>query len=95
MIRISRPCYDKYFRCPGWAGGGLRYAKVQRCDDGHLDHAILARRLWKWRFNRCTACGIVAWPYMIRLADWRWWRAEAWLLPGRIRDWRWERQHYR
>ena len=36
-MRISRPCYDKPYRCPGWAGGGMRYAKVDRCSNGRTD----------------------------------------------------------
>ncbi len=35
-MRISRGCYDKYHRCPGWAGGGNKYAKVDRCNNGRL-----------------------------------------------------------
>lgn len=34
--RLSRPCYDKAHRCPGWAGGGGRSAKQSRCDGGRI-----------------------------------------------------------
>ena len=38
MRRISRPCYDKPHRCPGWAGGGAKYPKgyESRCDNGSI-----------------------------------------------------------
>ena len=77
-FRISRPCYDKYHRCPGWAGGGLRYAKVRRCDGGHLRYYNEKRlnRLWKWRLNRCPQCRVTVLPYHVRWLDWRWWRSE-------------------
>lgn len=44
-MRISRPCYDKPHRCPGWAGGGVRSAKVDRCkgDGGY----VRTRPRWK------------------------------------------------
>lgn len=70
-MRISRPCYDKYYRCPGWAGGGTRYAKKDRCDGGHLDYKIMDKAIWKWRFNRCDRCDVVTLPYVVRYVDWR------------------------
>jgi hypothetical protein len=30
----SRPCYNKPHRCPGWVGGGMTSAMVDRCPDG-------------------------------------------------------------
>lgn len=43
-IRISRPCYDKPHRCPGWAGGGCLGAKEDRCtgDGGY----VVTRARW-------------------------------------------------
>lgn len=32
-INISRPCYDKPHRCPGWAGGGCLSARESRCTE--------------------------------------------------------------
>jgi hypothetical protein len=63
-------------RCPGWAGGGMRYAKVDRCDNGRLrdpkrEH-IYEGRSWRWRFNRCDTCDVLVLPYMIRYVDPRW-----------------------
>jgi hypothetical protein len=76
-MRLSRPCYDKMHRCPGWAGGGMRYAKVDRCADGRLhdpkrEH-IYEGRWWRWRFNRCDTCDVLVLPYVIRYVDPRWW----------------------
>ena len=34
--KLSRPCYDKPHRCPGWAGGGWTYGGVQHCHDGSI-----------------------------------------------------------
>lgn len=76
-MRISRPCYDKIRRCPGWAGGGMRFAKVDRCDNGMLDSALYGRRCWRWRLNRCPACGVLVLPYAIRWIDPSWWRYRA------------------
>ena len=71
-MRISRPCYDKYHRCPGWNGGGTRSARTQRCDGGYLG-AAYERRAWKWRLYRCPKCGVRVLPWMIRYLDWRYW----------------------
>ncbi len=72
-MRLSRPCYDKPHRCPGWAGGGMRYAKVSRCDSGSLSDDMYARTAWKWRLNRCATCGVHVLPFVIRYLDPRWW----------------------
>lgn len=93
-MRISRPCYDKMHRCPGWAGGGWFYAKVDRCTySGSLGYEIYDGRLWRWRFNRCKQCGLLVWPYMVRWLEWRswtWWARTA--IGWRVRDWWWDRR---
>ena len=82
MVRVSRPCYDKPWRCPGWAGGGMRYARRSRCNGGHM-------RGWQpddgahpaWRFHRCDTCDVLTWPYITRWLDWRWlagWASMMW-----------------
>lgn len=76
-MRISRPCYDKPHRCPGWAGGGDRYAKVQRCKGGHLETGMYEKRLWRWRFNRCDTCDVLALPYAVQYFGPWWWRYTA------------------
>jgi hypothetical protein len=85
-VRISRACYDKPRRCPGWAGGGLHYAKVDRCDDGYLrgwDEPGRAR--WP---TRCPKCKVWVLPYATRWMDPSWW--VLWVVPDRyraVRDW--------
>lgn len=88
ILRISRPCYDKYHRCPGWAGGGMRHAKVQACDGGYITYPQEGDKLartWKWRFNRCPKCRVLVLPYMVRWLDWRWyqWKVSSWLITAR------------
>jgi len=72
-VRLSRPCYDKPHRCPGWAGGGDRYAKIQRCEGGHLND-LYEKRLWRLRFNRCDTCDVLVLPYAIQYFGPWWWR---------------------
>lgn len=73
--RVSRPCYDKLRRCPGWAGGGTRSARVRRCDNGFLrtydEDGMLP--FWRLRFYRCPKCGVLVLPYMTRWLDYRYW----------------------
>lgn len=89
MPRISRPCYDKGHRCPGWAGGGVRFAKVRRCVDGRgrlvgwQDGSLYAGRFWQLRLNRCDTCGMVVLPFAVRWVDPSmifWW-------PLKVRGW--------
>lgn len=65
-MRLSRPCYDKPWRCPGWAGGGMKYAKVDHCDNGRM---LGWRGDLRWphlRFHRCDTCNVVTWPSALR-----------------------------
>jgi len=75
-VRLSRPCYDKMHRCPGWAGGGLRSAKVDHCDDGRLvggrEGTLYEGMFWRLRFNRCDTCDVLVLPYVVRYVDPRW-----------------------
>jgi hypothetical protein len=75
-MRLSRPCYDKITRCPGWNGGGPKFARRQRCDNGHIltyDPATdLPLRGWLWRFLHCDTCDVVTWPYMTRYLSVPW-----------------------
>lgn len=95
-MRLSRGCYDKYHRCPGWVGGGPRYAKVHRCDNGHIQVDYDAV-LWKWRFWPCNTCDVVVWPWMTRwLSPWQWWHGlRRWArdeVDFVVDDWRWSRR---
>lgn len=84
LMRISRPCYDKYHRCPGRNGGGMHYAKVQRCERGMLDYP--QGFWWRFKFNRCAECKVIVFPWAIRYADWTWLRREPSRLMQRIKD---------
>ncbi len=64
-MRLSRPCYDKPWRCPGWAGGGMRYAKRDRCEDGRM-HGWDGQRWPHLRFHRCDTCDVITIPYALR-----------------------------
>lgn len=87
MIRLSRGCYDKFHRCPGRAGGGSKYAKVQRCADGRIQVGY-DDKWWAWKFWPCDECNVVVWPYHLRkLSPW-WLKYE---LGRRYRNWRYER----
>lgn len=80
-MRLSRPCYDKAHRCPGWAGGGMRFASPARCAGGSLrDGRYYEGRLWRWRFNRHD-CGVLVLPYVVRWVDPTW---LAYVLDRRI-----------
>lgn len=85
---VSRPCYDKPRRCPGWAGGGWRYAKEGRrvCPGAYLEWE--GRRLWRWRWQRCGDCGIRVLPLAVRYVDPTWW---GWRIRWRWSDWRYWR----
>lgn len=77
-MRLSRPCYDKMHRCPGWAGGGMRGARRDRCPNGRLRRegtleGIYAGRLWRLRFNRCDTCDVLVLPYAVCWLDPGWW----------------------
>lgn len=75
-MRLSRPCYDKFHRCPGWVGGGPRYPRGEsRCGSGRIN--AYDARLWKWRFWPCNTCDVVVWPYVTRYLSLPWLIAEA------------------
>lgn len=77
-MRISRPCYDKYRRCPGWAGGGMRYAKTERCNNGIVNTYTPngdRRILWRWRCHRCDTCGVLVLPCHVAKIDPTAWRS--------------------
>lgn len=92
MHRFSRPCYDKFHRCPGWAGGGMRHAKRSRCDGGSLARVIDFTRRWKWRLHTCPLCGVIVLPYMVRYVDPAWYTSGA---RHRFSMWRLDRDRRR
>lgn len=46
----------------------MRYAKVDRCDDGRLPDDIYRT----WRISRCATCGVYVLPLAVRYLDYRW-----------------------
>lgn len=89
-MRISRPCYDKAHRCPGWAGGGLKYPKVDKCDSGYITFKrdfSYSKILYLFNFEpylnirltgfgRCSKCNVLVLPYQIRYIDPTWIKSE-------------------
>lgn len=71
-MRVSRPCYDKPHRCPGWAGGGWEYGRADTCDNGSIP-IDYESRWWRLKVHRCPRCGVTVLPYAIRLTSWRTW----------------------
>lgn len=78
-LPFSRPCYDKPHRCPGRAGGGMKWAMVYRCERGSLQ-APYYRRYWLG--TRCPECGLYVLPIAVEWLDWTW-------LSYRVRHPRW------
>lgn len=91
MTRLSRPCYDKPHRCPGWAGGGLKFPKGEdRCENGSIRTRVPMKGFpgefeypatARWHFGHCTKCDVVTWPWITRKIDPTWWL-------DRVRTWR-------
>jgi len=91
MRRLSRPCYDKYHRCPGWVGGGMKYAKRKRCDGGYID-VNWDDPWWEWKFWPCSKCNVIVLPYHANKLSITW---LAYQLRRRYRNWRDDRQYRR
>lgn len=82
--RISRPCYDKFHRCPGWNGGGVKFAKRKRCDGGSI-RVNWDDPWWAWKFWPCEECNVLVLPYHSRKLSILWLLYE---LKWKIRNWR-------
>ncbi len=83
-VPFSRPCYDKYHRCPGWAGGGMKCARAVRCDGGYVGRDAAEAGGWNpWRPYRCDTCRLLVLPSHVRWADPGWLRFAA---GRRVRD---------
>lgn len=82
--RLSRPCYDKFHRCPGWVGGGMKLAHRDRCDGGRI-RVDYDNRWWAWKFWPCDTCNVLVLPYHSRKLSLPWLR---WELKRKVRYWR-------
>lgn len=90
-MRISRPCYDKYHRCPGWSGGGMKLAKVKRCKGGSLATVINYEGPWRWKWHQCPECKVWVMPYNwvkfapanIKFKIRMWWKYGDWRYRGK------------
>jgi hypothetical protein len=51
MVRISRPCWDKPHRCPGWAGAGWKFPKEDYCPPSGEKPGYVERRMFKGYFK--------------------------------------------
>lgn len=73
-MRISRPCYDKPHRCPGWIGGGDNFPKKDRCENGSIIFGPDGySRFWQFKFGKCTKCDVRTIPWVLtKLSPWRW-----------------------
>lgn len=102
LPRISRPCYDKAHRCPGWAGGGFRTASKTLCDGGRIHVRKNGEDLHpgnaRLRLGRCNTCSVIVLPYAIRWLDPAWLKWRAWWkfrtrvadpIEDRVADLRW------
>jgi hypothetical protein len=81
-FRISRPCWNKPHRCPGWTGGGYKYPKNSRCDNGRISTKPRIIRIGNfepyetdhpgsnsWRIGKCNKCNVVTIPWALRYLD--------------------------
>jgi hypothetical protein len=95
-VRLSRHCYDKPHRCPGWAGGGWKYPRrdrENRCDNGRINIDYSSYWSRNWRFHRCNTCDVVCWPIVLQELDpaywrhWHWYRFKNWFEEHVVWPW--------
>lgn len=81
---FRRHCYDKPWRCPGWAGGGWKRPSDKRdiCDGGSF--APHWKSGCQWHFHKCYWCGTVAVPLVTRWLDPTWWK---FVLTRKVPQW--------
>lgn len=86
-IHIRRACYDKPWRCPGWAGGGWRYPKKTVCEGGSIGHyeSKLANLFLP---RRHADCGTVRLPLIVKWVDPTW---VLYIAYRKIQDWKYWR----
>lgn len=88
--KFSRPCYDKYHRCPGWAGGGWKSKGEKLCHrengGGGYIQVDYQTRWWRWKTHKCDTCDVIVLPYIVRWTDWStWW----WDIKTARNKWMW------
>lgn len=66
LHRLSRPCYDKPWRCPGWSGGGPNKAKKYKCEDGRIQGWSGDKKYPHLYFHRCNECNVITIPFVLR-----------------------------
>lgn len=95
IMRLSRPCYDKFHRCPGWAGGGFKYPKVDKCTNGYIKYGKdYTYRIWE--FGHCSKCDVIVFPNHIRYIDATFYKSELlwkiqkikWAVQNAYYDWK-------
>ena len=87
FIRVSRPCYNKWRRCPGWAGPGWKTRKVPYCDNGFFPLEQVGD-WWKWKPWTCQVCRTWVLPVNVEKLDPSFWK---WRLSVILRNWWWDR----
>ena len=79
---------DKPHRCPGRSGSGFKYVQPHQetgCRGGHV-HAYVNGQIQKnemvqdfpWHVGKCDECGVLTWPYALRLVHPGWIRHVLW-----------------
>ena len=76
MRKLSRSCWDKPHRCPGWAGAGWKFPKQDYCDGGYITYGMSKETLAslpadvkypRWfHFGQCNKCTVRVLPYWTR-----------------------------
>lgn len=89
-MRIRKACYDKAHRCPGWAGGGFRFAKKDVCDNGYIPYS--ESRWDSWKVKKCATCGTIRLPIITKWLDPEW---VSYVVRHKVRDMIWEWRNYR
>jgi hypothetical protein len=95
---LRRHCYNKPWRCPGWAGGGWSTPTRKRdiCLHGGSFAGMWGSdrdRWYLWRWHKCSMCGTVAIPYVTRWLDPTFLQHHVWLYGMTLREWwQWKRR---
>lgn len=76
-MKIMRSNYDKPHRCPDWSGPAMKNGTGD-CPGGSLSVQMYGkdgkRKGAFWRFHKCTKCGTIVLPFILRKLDPSWYR---------------------